>query len=207
MPLAVRWGARVEGGRVVDDFVNLCDFAPTFLVAAGLRPAAGMTGESLLPLLLSGEGGQVDPGRDHVLTGMEQHVYPNPSRALRTADFLYIRNFDPAGWRTGETDGGRAEFDFAEQPWPTVPGAFSYNIDPSPAKQFLRLQRDEPGVKPVAALSFGRRPREELYDLSADPDQLRNVASDDRYADRLSALRGRLEAELRKAGDPRFAKR
>jgi N-sulfoglucosamine sulfohydrolase len=39
--LAVRWGAKVPAGRVVDDFVCLPDLAPTFLEAAGPHAARG----------------------------------------------------------------------------------------------------------------------------------------------------------------------
>ncbi|MHC4620585.1 MAG: sulfatase-like hydrolase/transferase, partial [Planctomycetota bacterium] len=51
MPLAVRWGGRVRGGRVVDDFISLTDLAPTFLEAAGLQVPAQMTGRSLVDIL------------------------------------------------------------------------------------------------------------------------------------------------------------
>ena len=196
VPLAVRWGRKAKGGRTVDDFATLCDLAPTFLEIAGLDPVAEMTGRSLLPVLLDGER-----QRDFVLTGMEQHVYPNPSRALRTADHLYIRNFKPEAWRTGEVEGKNPTYDFAEQPWPTEPGAFSFNIDPSPSKQVLRLDRETAEARRV----FAQRPPEELYDVRADPDQLHNLAGEAAHATTLSRLRERLAAELRASGDPRSA--
>jgi arylsulfatase A-like enzyme len=95
VPLAIRWGAKVPGGRVVHDFVSLTDLAPTFLEATGVKVPPAMTGRSLLSILTSAESGLLDSTRTHVLTGMDLHVYANPCRALRTADFLYIRNFDP----------------------------------------------------------------------------------------------------------------
>ena len=176
VPLAIRWGAKVKGDRKIDDFVTLCDLAPTLLEAAGLKPSTQMTGRSLLSLLLSERSGQVDPTRAFVLTGVERHVYPYPKRALRTKDFLYIRNFDPDSWESGEVSGENREFDFATTPWPTVKGAFSFAIDPSPSKQFLRLHRNAPDVKRFAELSFPHWPKEELYDLHQDPDQLVDVA-------------------------------
>ncbi|MFT4587780.1 MAG: arylsulfatase A-like enzyme [Limisphaerales bacterium] len=205
VPLAVRWGAKVTAGRTVEDFVNLCDFAPTFLEAAGLKPGSAMTGKSLLRILQSSKSGQVDPGRSFVLTGMERHVYSNPSRAIRNEDFLYIRKFDSANWPTGEVTGHNPTYDFAKQPWPTEPGAFSFNIDPGPAKQFLRLNRDEAGVKRLAGLSFGGHANEELYDLRKDPDQLSNVASQPAYRKTRERMRRQLIAELIKSKDPRIA--
>ncbi len=203
VPLAVRWGAKVKGGRTATDFVNLCDFAPTFLEAAGLKPGKSMTGKSLLPLLRSDKSGQIDPTRSFVLTGMEKHVYSYPSRAIRTEKFLYIRKYNSSTWPTGEIKGHNPTYDFAKQPWPTEPGAFSFNIDPSPSKQVLRLKRDEPKVKVSAQLAFEAHADEELYDLQKDPDQLNNVAGEPAYAQAQKRLSQQLNAELIKSKDPR----
>ena len=56
LPLAIRWGG-IKGGRVVDDFINVRDFAPTFLELAGREPHANMTGKSFLDVLQSGKSG------------------------------------------------------------------------------------------------------------------------------------------------------
>lgn len=205
VPLAVRWGSNVKAQRQVADFVSLCDLAPTFLEAAGLRPSEQMTGRSLLPLLQSKRSGQIDPARTFVLSGMEKHVYLYPSRALRNRDFLFIRNFDPDRWPTGEIEGHNPTYDFAEQPWPTERGAFSFNIDPSPAKQFLRLHRIDAATKEYARLAFLRHPSEELYDLQKDPEQLNNVAADPKYLKTVQKLRQQLNAELLRNADPRVA--
>ncbi len=204
VPLAIRWGAKIKGGRQVSDFVSLCDLAPTFLEAAGLQPTPPMTGRSLMPLLESDQSGRIVPARNFVLTGMEKHVYPYPARASRTDNFLYIRNFGPDQWSTGEVDGEEPIYDFADQPWPTEPGAFSFNIDPSPSKQFLRLHRNDAAVREFAKLAFGRRPEIELYDLRSDPHQLHNVAGDANYAATQLPHQRQLNAELIKSDDPRM---
>ncbi|MGH8018397.1 MAG: sulfatase family protein [Opitutaceae bacterium] len=109
--VAVALLARVPGGkgdRVVDDFVCLPDLAPTFMEIGGVTPPDGLYGRSLLPLLQSERSGQIDPTRTWVITGHERHVdtaregnLPYPMRALRTRDFLYIRNFAPERWPMG----------------------------------------------------------------------------------------------------------
>ena len=203
VPLAIRWGSNVRGKRNVVDFVSLCDLAPTFLEAAGLTPPEQMTGGSLVPILTSAKSGQIDPSRTFALTGVERHVYSYPKRALRTKDFLYIHNFNSDKWPTGEVEGHNPEYDFAETPWPTEPGAFSFAIDPSPSKQFLRLNRAASDIKPFAELSFPHWPKEELYDLSNDPDQLKNVASRPEYAATRISMQNQLAAELAKTRDPR----
>lgn len=205
VPLAIRWGAKVTGNRRLTDFVTLCDLAPTFLAAAQLQTPDEMTGRSLMPLLLSQEAGQVDPSRTIALSGMEKHVYSYPSRAVRTKDFLYIRNFDPDSWPTGEVKGINPEYDFSKTSWPKEQGAFSFNIDPSPSKQFLRLHQSEREIDALAVLSFGKHSQEELYDLRTDPDQLHNVATDRSYREAKQGLRRQLDAELIKSQDPRLA--
>lgn len=205
VPLAIRWGNKMKGNRTVSDFTTLCDLAPTFLEAAGIVPPEQMTGRSLMSILESKNSGQIDPERTFVLTGMERHVYSYPSRAIRTKDFLYIRNFASDSWPTGEIVGHNPEYDFATMSWPKDEGAFSFNIDPSPAKQFLRLHRNEKDVQRHAELSFGKHPEEELYDLSKDPDQLSNVANDPSYKASRQRLRKQLDAELIKGDDPRLA--
>ncbi|MEM1444413.1 MAG: sulfatase, partial [Verrucomicrobiota bacterium] len=204
IPLAIRWGEKIPGGRRIDDFVTLADLAPTFLEATGLAVPDTMTGRSLLPALLSETEESSFEARAHVILGMEQHVYPNPSRAIRTKDYLYIRNFAPEAWPTGKVDEEPRQFDFKATPWPTVPGAFSLNIDPGPTKQWMRFHDS-----PVNSLSFGKRPAEELYDLRSDPDQITNLLSERNTPEEIASIRrelsDRLTNELRAQGDPRFA--
>ena len=200
VPLAIRWGSRLRP-RVVNDFVSLCDLAPTFLDVANLQIPLDITGQSLVPLLMDEED---RAKRTEVYGGKEQHVYLYPSRSIRTSEFLYIRNWDVESWPSGESGDGRTTYDFAEEPWPTEAGAFSFNIDPSPSKQLLRLNRETPSLSRHAQFAFDRPAEEELYDLSTDPDQLKNVADDKEYRDAKRRLRRRLDAELIRSDDPRM---
>ena len=67
-----------------------------------------MTGKSFLDALESGQSGTVDPSRNLMLVGEERHDLGRPHdlgypvRALRTREYLYIRNYEPppAGVRT-----------------------------------------------------------------------------------------------------------
>ena len=210
-PLAIRWGGRVKGGRTVDDFVSLSDLAPTFLEAAGQPVPATMTARSLLPILLSGKSGQVDPARDHTLTGMERHARTGrtdgpqknvgyPMRTLLTKDFHYLRNFKPDRWPAGDPPKGPlpAFEKIAADTYAAFP-----DCDSGPAKAFLVSHRDESGVKPFADRAFGKRPARELYDLRHDPYELKNVAEDPAYADTVKDLDARLVTELKATGDPR----
>ena len=157
-----------------------------------------------MPDLLSEEETGSGKKDDFVLLGMEQHVYLAPSRAIRTGDYLYIRNFAPEGWRTGAVQGTQPVVDFTREPWPKFKGAFSHNIDPGPAKQWMRLNES-----PQDKQAFGRRAAEELYDLKKDPHQLKNLLADlepeKKIADKRRELSDRLTGELRASGDARFA--
>lgn len=203
--LAARWPGG-KAGRVVDDFVNLMDLAPTFLEAGGLKPAPGMNGRSFLDVVKSARSGQVDPTRTYVITGRERHVagarqgnVPYPHRALRTKGFLYIRNFRPDRWPMGDPAKGTPT---PEQVEKTTFVTFS-DMDASPTKAWLVVHRDDPKVKPFYDLAFAKRPAEELYDLRKDPDQVRNVADESAYAADKARLAGQLTRRLEEAGDPR----
>lgn len=204
--LAARWGKRIPAGRIVDDLVNLMDLAPTFLEAAGQKPPAVMTGRSLMNVLTSTKSGQVDPSRTFVITGRERHVdtarggnLPYPHRALRTRDFLYIRNFAPDRWPMGSPARTRPSPD---APLKDTRATFA-DMDASPTKAWLVEHGEEPGVRPYFELAFGKRPAEELFDLKNDPDQIKNVAAEPAYTKIKSQLSNQLMAELRRTGDPR----
>ena len=198
-PLIVRWGRGIaKPGRVVDDFVSLIDLAPTFLEVAGLEPPATMDGRSLLPLLRSEASGQIDPTRLAVVTGRERHerlvrpdASPYPMRAIRTADYLYIRNFKPDRWPSGDPyDADGPSGDPAPQDGGTV--------------AWLSVHRDDPDVKPLYDLLYGKRPAEELYDLRRDPDQMVNLADDPAHAAARTDLAHRLLDVLASTHDPRL---
>lgn len=204
--LAARWGKKILAGRLVDDFVNLMDLAPTFLEAAGEKPPTIMTGRSLMNVLTSTKSGQVDPTRTFVITGRERHVdtaregnLPYPHRAIRTKEFLYIRNFAPDRWPMGSP--AKTPPDFAALAADTR--ATFADMDASPTKAWLVEHSKEPEVRPFFDLAFGKRPAEELFDLKEDPDQIKNIAANPSYGDMKRQFSDQLMAELKRTGDPR----
>lgn len=204
--LAARWPGRILPGRIVDDFVNLMDLAPTFLEAAGEKPPALMTGRSLLPVLTSTRSGTVDPARSRVITGRERHVdtaregnLPYPQRCLRTQDYAYIRNFAPDRWPMGAPAPAKPAPELVGQ---TTFATFA-DMDASPTKAWLVQHGEEPENKPFWDYAFAKRPAEELYDLRTDPHELHNLAADPAMADVKQKLAAQLMEELQKTGDPR----
>jgi N-sulfoglucosamine sulfohydrolase len=199
MPLAVRWAKGIKAGRVIDDFVSHIDFAPTFLEAAGVAVPAQIMGRSMLAMLTSGRGGRVDPSRDCAYTASERHTWCRPDgatypmRAIRTHDFLYIRNFEPERWPTGGP-----EFISSNK---TVHG----DVDGCPTKDFMEAPANQVRFAREFALCFGKRPLEELYNVRADPEQVNNLAKNPAYRVTREKLWGRLRAHLAETGDPRVA--
>ena len=201
MPLAIRWGARVKGGRKVDDFVGFTDFAPTFLEAAGLQAPAAMTGRSMMPLLDAKQSGQIDQKRTSAVFGIERHFpgsRPNgagyPSRAIRNGEYLYIRNLAPDRNPVGDRPG---------PVWPEDDpvGGFG-DTDGGLSKSYLWQHREE--YPQLYQLAFGKRPSEELYAVKQDPFNLTNLAGDTRRAKAQSQLKAQLEAHQRRTEDPRI---
>ena len=202
--LLVSWPERAKAGRKIDDFVSLMDIAPTVLEAAGIKPPDHMLAKSFMNLLTSEKNGIVEPGRDHVIIGRERHVgqaqkdrSPYPSRAIRTADYLLIRNFKPGRLPMGDVyDPAASGEDLLENHYLAYP-----DMDASPTKVFLMTHEDS--HRTHFDYAFAARPEFELYDLKRDPDQIENVASSPEYEKVLQGLTDRLMTTLRETGDPR----
>ena len=212
--LAARWPGQINPGRVIKDFVNLMDLGPTFCEVGGIDVPDTMTAQSILPLLQADQSGQVDPERDHVVTGRERHIaharkgmLPYPQRSIRTEDFIYIINFEPERWPMGDPLGlDRSD----DRPMPTTEQLTNdtfvtlRDMDASPTKAWLVTHREEHDVEPLYELAFGKRPREELYDLKKDPDYMHNVANNPDYEDIRASLEARLLEILARENDPRL---
>ncbi len=197
IPLAIMWKRGIKTtGRVIDDYVSFTDLAPTLIELAGLKwNEAGMqphSGRSLKNILSSSRGGRIDPQRDHVLAGKERHDIgrPNdegyPIRGIISNGMLYVRNYETGRWPAGNPETGYL------------------NCDGGATKtEILRMRRAGDEAR-FWRLSFGKRPDEELYDLTRDPDCLANLAADPKYGRIQRELSNRMIRELKSQGDPRM---
>jgi len=192
VPLAIRFPAKAKGGRTLDEFVVLTDLAPTLLDLTALRPPGEMTGRTLLPLL----AGQRQSGRDRVFLERERHAQVRrgdlsyPARAVRSKDFLYIRNFHPERWPAGDPEMYLSVGPFGD-------------IDGGPTKDLLLQRHNDAALSRYFNLATAKRPAEELYDLRKDPDQLQNVAANAEYAAAKTVLQNMLLTWMRDTHDPR----
>ncbi len=194
LPLVAYWpNGIVRSGRRVPAFVSFIDFAPTFLELLGVDGVKGgmfpITGRSFTDLLRD----KPEQVRDFVIMGRERNgniFRPGtpsglgyPIRSIRKGNLFYNRNFEPDRWPCGNPELGLKD------------------TDKGPAMNFMESLGDQNIFWQNA---FGKRPAEELFDLSKDPDCLNNLAENPEYKKNLAALRKQLTAELIKQNDPRI---
>jgi len=214
--LAARWPGHIQPGRTVDDMVNLMDLGPTFCDAANVPIPETMSGNSLLKLLKSEKSGQVDPAREFVVTGRERHVasardgnLPYPQRAIRTKEYLYIRNFEPDRWPVGDPrglDDLNAEPPELSELEHNTRIAYA-DMDASPTKAWIIHHRSEEEIKPLFHIGFGKRPGEELYDIRKDPHHMKNLAAEEAYQGVRAELAAKMIKVLEGNGDPRVCEK
>lgn len=174
-PFIVRWPRRVAAGSTCKSLISTVDIAPTVLQLAGVQPPSTFEGKSLLPLLNDPQ----ETIRDFVFAEHNWHDFDDHVRAVRSQRFKYIRNY-----------------------YTDVPGTPPADAVRSITFQAMRRLRAE-GNLTSAQMSCFRvpRPREELYEMTGDPHELRNLAENARYAASLMRLRRVLDAWEAETGD------
>jgi len=193
VPMAIRWPGKVKPGVVNTAFVSLTDLAPTFLDMTGVPSWPEMTGRSFIHELL----GKETLTRDHVFIERERHANVRrgdlsyPVRGIRDEHFLYLRNLRADRWPSGDP-----EVYFAVGPYGDVDG--------SRAKSVILNSQGEPAMKRFFEMNFAKRPAEELYDLTADPEQIHNLASDPNRAETKAKLAAQVDLWMQTTHDPRI---
>ncbi len=197
LPLAIMWKKGIKNpGRKIDDFVSFIDFAPTILQAARLAPEnstmASITGHSLFDIFESEKSGQVNPVRDHVLIGKERHdvgrphEWGYPIRGIVTKDWMYLKNYEPSRWPSGDPITGYL------------------NTDGSPTKTWILDARRDGSNTAYWQQNFGKHPEEEFYQISKDRNCVQNLANDPKLADLRKKLSDQMQSELTQQEDPRM---
>jgi N-sulfoglucosamine sulfohydrolase len=192
VPLIIAWKNHIKPrSQIVNTFVSLLDLAPTFLAAAALPIPAEMTGKSLMPFLEN----KSKIHRNEVFIERERHANVRkgdksyPVRAIRTKEFLYIRNYDPDQYPAGDPKEYFAVGDYGD-------------VDDSPSKKIIL--DDTLTHQRYFQLAFVKRPAEELYDLRNDPEQLNNIADKANYKKQKHILAQKLTDWMKTTQDPRF---
>lgn len=184
VPLLVRWPGQVKAGSTNDDLVCLFDLGPTALSIAGVHIPAYMQARAIL-------GSQKAALREYAFAHRDRmDEAEDMMRSVMGKRFHYIRNFHP--------DRAYAMYiDYLEQ-MPTM-------------QELRRLFKDHMNaLDPMygkalnsAQLLFmsPKKPPEELYDVTADPHEIRNLAAEAQYKDVLQKMRLALDAWQRETKD------
>jgi N-sulfoglucosamine sulfohydrolase len=180
-PLVVVWPNKVAAGARTDAMVSWLDILPTCLEVAGAKPVDKLDGRSFLPIL-RGEHNQ-HHRLIFVTHSGDGRMNEFPMRSVRSKDWKYIRNLDPS--REFHTHIDRVEANAYWDSW-------------------IEKAKSDPNAKAVVH-RYLHRPMEELYDLGADPHELRNLASDPQQADRIKEMSRQLDEWIRAQGDQGLA--
>jgi len=218
VPMAISWPAKIKKGRISEDMINLADLAPTVfdLTNTDQGEMLPMSAKSFANILISEHSGIIDSSRDAIYTGRERHSSARwmnlgyPQRAVRTNDFLYIRNYYPERWPAGAPQRlnpeNPNELDFMhglDENGKYTGGVYCDIDDGGVSKTFLIENMNNPEIRPYFNLAMAKRPAEELFSLKDDPFTIRNIAQNEEYSEELEFMRNKLNHFLNETKDPR----
>jgi len=187
------WPGQIEPGRRPQSLVQNTDFAPTFFEVAGVEPPLSMQldGASLVPIF----NGEEEPA------DWREAIYSEVglTRSVMTADWSYVAFYVPPSLqRTDavriaearenyakmiEVDPDMAEFPFLED------GRYFQLGMEAGGYQFERKQLKDPENTPWAPNYFDS---DQLYNISQDPTETKNLATNPEYAEQLKKMQALL---------------
>ncbi len=174
IPLIIKFPDEKNAGTVNDDLISSVDFAPTILSLAGVKIPSYMQGKAFLGKEKSTTRRKyIFAGRDRMDTEYDR------VRAARDKRYEYLYNYEPE----------KSYYQIIE-----------YRLSIPMMKEFLQL-RDEGKLDMYQMAWFKTKPKEELYDVEKDPNELHNLANDPMYKEKLTELRNAFNAWTKKVGD------
>ena len=169
----------------IAQLTNFVDIVPTFVELAGGIPPKDIDGKSLVPLL----------------NGSTQAIHPyiysaHTTRGIYSGKAYPIRSITDGEWKYITNLNHKEKFqNILTNGW---------NFDPSPttgswAEWLAVLANKETGAE--WASLYQKRPPEELYYLTTDPNELVNLATETRHQNIKDKLRGQLRDWMSQQGD------
>ncbi len=168
-------GPGILQGRKLDALASTIDFARTICDLCHVPPHPQFSGASYASLLTDPRAGDgVSAIHDYIFTENTFSDKYNPIRSVRTPGWRYIRNY------------------------------VEFPVTDGPPQDVQKLVNYIPWVEHVRAIGWAGcpRPKEELYDVKADPDCRTNLAYADPPPPALLELRHVLDEHLERTGDP-----
>jgi len=177
LPMILNSPEITKRSKVNHALVSFVDLLPTILDWTGSSgPKYKLPGKSFLPILnKENPSGWEEVYQSHTFHEITMYY---PMRAIRTKKYHYIQNLFPD-----------LEFPFA--------------TDLYISKTWQSILKSKPKKMGKRKLStFLKRPAEELYDLSKDPVEAKNLVDDPNYKAVLANLRNRLNVMRDTTDDP-----
>ncbi len=182
-------GPGVKGGRTLTTPISQMDFNPTFLEAFGIAPQTLCHGKSLWPVLKGATDAIPDrttimTETNHGLSSAPKGQKPTKARAVCDGRYYYIGNvyqdtFQGPIEQAISIGSGNGEYG---DPSP------QYSIDLH--DETVRHKADQPlPYELLRQLCMADAPKEELYDLDADPWAVKNLINDAAHAETAAKLR------------------
>ncbi len=186
VPFIVRWPDKVAANSATDAMVSLVDLVPTFLAAASSPQPDNLDGRSFLKVLTgeTNQHRQVVFGTHTGNKGAPGIGNRSPARTIITPRYQYVLNLSP-------------ETTFATH----ITGCKPSDVHYLPFWDTWTEQAKTDKTAEQIVNAYLHRQREELYDLSADPYEMHNLADDPSQADLRRSLRQQLADWCRQQGD------
>ena len=163
-------------GTRTDRLVSFVDFAPTVLSLAGVSVPDYMQGQAFL-------GEQEQPANDYAFAfrGRMDEAY-DMARSVRDKRFRYTRNYMPH----------------------RIYGQYLQYLWRAPSMASWQAAYEAGELNEAQSAFWEPKPPEELYDVTTDPHNVRNLADDPQYQADLERLRGAEAAWVRRIRDAGF---
>ena len=174
-PFIVRWPKMVKAGMVSGSMISSIDIAPTLCELAGAIVPDRFQGRSFVPVLKN----PASEIRDYIAGEHNWHDYKAHERAIRTKEYLYIRNSYP---------------ELNANPPADAVNSITY-------QEMVRQYHQGVLDKKYSDCFVAPRSAEELYHSVEDTLQLNNLANHPDYQDTLKRMRSLLDQWIADTND------
>lgn len=174
-PMIIRFPEKMRAGTKDDQLISFVDFAPTLLSLIGEQPKEYMQGQAFLGKY------KAEEERDYIHAAADRFdAFTDVIRAVRDKRYKYIRNYRP------------------EQGY-YLPISYRERI---PTMQELLRLHEEGELNEIQEQWFREsKPKEELFDVKADPHELNNLADNPEYREKLNELSSEMDRWIKEIGD------